>query len=203
MREIDVRGSARISLGVRRYHAWPMLQEQRVDAHVGQMMRVYCCVWGPPAPGVAWRITWHDAGEGDAGDCQHGAKRRWPALKRALDAAEEAHLCLLTSRDVRLEAQLAASEHADLTPREELRVKACDLLEGYEHALVDVAMGNHLAVPVVDAYAKGLRQHVEAMEDDDVAALAEYQQRSPLMKRLVTICERARAASDYGPREVT
>lgn len=190
--ERDIRSSSRNSLGVRRYHVWPtMLQEQDVAAHTCHMMRIWWCVWGPIPPEVSTAILWHDAGEGDAGDVQFGAKRRFPELKRALDECEASHLGLLLATD----APDWGGHISDLTEQQRWRLKAVDLAEGYEHALTDVAMGNRLAIPVVDAYAVGLRQHADAAEEEDLQALDRYLRRS-WGQKLIAICEASRANTD-------
>lgn len=177
--DLDVRSSSRHALGVLRYHVWPGGGQQTVADHVGQMLRIYTCVWGPPSPEVTTAIVWHDSGEADAGDCQFSAKRRWPALKAALDECEEAHLRLLLSTDVLPEVREAVSEAIEaLSPRERWRLKACDLVDGYEYAMVRVAEGSALHLPVVDAYAGGLVQHCRQPAGgtlEDVEALARYQ----------------------------
>jgi hypothetical protein len=159
--EKDVRSSSRHSLQVRRYHCWPMLQDQRTDAHTLQMLRIYCCVWGPPSPIVSWNIIFHDAGEASAGDVQFQAKRDSPELKSAVDEAEEAHLELIweTDLDPAVQARRRDWHAAFLTHVEKWCIKAVDLVEGLEHALTDVAMGNRLAGPVVEAYTKGFHSH--------------------------------------------
>lgn len=156
-----VRSSSRNSLQLRRYHVWPMLQEQRTDAHTLQMLRIYCCVWGPPAPIVAWNIIFHDAGEGDAGDVQFGAKQRSPEFKAALDATEDAHRELLWETDLRPEilARRSQWDPKSLTPAESWCIKAVDFVEGLEHSLTDVAMGNRLAGPVVANYSDAFARH--------------------------------------------
>ena len=185
--ELDVRSSLRTALRVRRYHVWPMLQEQSVGEHTAQVLGAYWCVFGPPAPEVTTAILLHDAGEGDAGDNQYGAKRRYPELKAALDVAEAAQVRVVVDAT----AGLGADPHPQLTDRERWRVKACDLLDGWEHALTDVAMGNRLALPVVDAYASGLEDHLLKMPDDDRARVRTYCER-PWAKKLVKMYHAAR-----------
>jgi hypothetical protein len=156
------------------------------------MMRIYWLAWGPMSPEVSTAILWHDAGEADAGDVQFGAKRRRPDLKAATDAAEAEHLSLVLDTEAQHDGGWALPK---LTERERWRVKAVDLAEGYEHGLVCVARGNHLMVPVVDAYAGGLAAHVRgaptAVPSDDVERLAAVH-RTKFWRHMVAACEAAR-----------
>lgn len=181
--EKDVRSSSRHSTQVRRYHVWPMLQEQRTDAHTFHMLRLYCLIWGAPSPGVTWHVVFHDAGEGDAGDFQYGAKRRHPRLKDVSDEVEGAHLMLLLETDM-----VDGAGPPGVTDQEWVRAKACDLLEGLEHSLVDYAMGNRLAGPVVHAYSTGLASHRDRMDAKDDLAVTRYLSR-PYHQKLWGIYE--------------
>ena len=148
-----------------------MLQEQGVDAHTFQMIVLYCLIWGPPPDSTTWYMVFHDAGEGDAGDIQFNAKRRFPKLKEASDEAEAAHLELLMS-------EVTEAENVPPPTRSEwARVKVCDLLEGLEYSLTDVAMGNRLAGPVVNAYAAALAKQLENMPTGDRDRVARYRNR--------------------------
>jgi hypothetical protein len=73
--------SARTAGGVQRYHTWPVLRPQTVAEHTWNVMRIWWQVYGPMSPQVSTYLLWHDAGEGQAGDVQFGAKRRYPELK--------------------------------------------------------------------------------------------------------------------------
>lgn len=186
IKEKEVRSSSRHALGVIRYHVWPMLREQRVDAHTCQMLRIYCCIWGPPSPEVTWAILWHDAGESDAGDCQFGAKRRYPELKAVLDHVEKVQTSLLMFTDVVSDRHPGSV--APPTDEEAARVKACDLLEGWEFALEDRAMGNRLASPVVAAYYGGLLDWLPRLTEKDREVVDRYMTR-PYARHLREINE--------------
>jgi hypothetical protein len=82
--------SARTAGGVRRYHTWPVLRPQTVAEHTWHVMRIWWQVYGPMSPAVSSYLLLHDAGEGQAGDVQFGAKRRYPELKASdlLEMAE-------------------------------------------------------------------------------------------------------------------
>lgn len=120
-----------------------MLQKQSVGEHSWQMYRIYCVIWGPPSAAAAELIMKHDAGEIGTGDMPLYAKRDDPVLKRQMDLAEHSQQALSGLLPV-----------LGTTDQEKWRVKMCDLLEGLEHCVADVAMGNSLAMPALQNYAE-------------------------------------------------
>jgi HD containing hydrolase-like enzyme len=128
----DVCTKARFAGGVKRYHTWPVLHNQTIGEHTWQVMRIYHQVFGPMAPEVSTFILWHDAGELVAGDHLGMLKTLVPEIKPYLDQVE---------RQAVAEMGGAVS---DLTDRFKWRVKACDLIDVYEHCTIELLQGNRL-----------------------------------------------------------
>ena len=147
---------------VRRYHTWPVLQQQTVGEHTWQVLRIYDTVWGPIPPHVTRFILWHDAGELVTGDVPFPMKQRNPALREAMAAADELAL-----------QGMRAPKCSWLTTVEQLRAKAADLCEMWQFGLVERALGNTLAQPIIDDISEALQQLL-AERIEDWAAMRNY-----------------------------
>lgn len=160
----EVRRSLRMAGGVERYHTWPIRKPTVADS-TWHVMRVYLQVFGSP-PATVWEyVLLHDVAEMGTGDVPFDAKRRWPALKSAVDHAEQEHLV-----DVGLVLPT-------LTDVEWRRFKACDLLEMYEFASTELLMGNALAGPVIDATKAALAGMEQALGREDYRAVCNHMER--------------------------
>lgn len=142
MRREAVVRSPRLAGRVRRYHTWPTLQDQTNADHTWHVMRIYWQVFGPLSPEVSTHLLWHDGGELAVGDPPFPTKARDPILKERYDLAERAAL-----REIA--GEMAARASAALSPTERLRCKVCDLLEMTEFGVLEMALGNTLAEPIV------------------------------------------------------
>lgn len=133
----SLRSKSRYAGMVKRYHAWPTIQQQTVADHTFHVLRIYMELFGAPNPAVLEHIVNHDLGELTAGDTPFPAKRIVPGLREAAEAAEK----------LGLEQQ--QKWLPDLTPAEMTKFKIADLLEMWEFATVELKMGNCLAGPIV------------------------------------------------------
>ena len=139
MNRADVVTSTRMAGGVKRYHTWPTLRTQTVAEHSWQVMRLFLELF-PDAVTVevlTW-ILWHDVAEIGTGDVPFPLKSRYPELKGILDEIEN---------DVTENMGIVWPE---LTPRQRLLVKVCDLLEMWEWGCEEMRMGNRYAEPICD-----------------------------------------------------
>jgi hypothetical protein len=173
--------SARTAGGVRRYHTWPVLRPQTVAEHTWHVMRIWWQVYGPMSPAVSSYLLLHDAGEGQAGDVQFGAKRRYPELKAILDRIESDQLQVIVGPDRALDIVGLYVPDRDL-----LRAKACDLLEMAEFAADEMLMGNRLASPIWTTIEGALVEHTRTMEKagDPVGARCASEHWADVHKRL-------------------
>lgn len=163
----DIVKNSRFAGNVQRYHTWPTINQQSVAEHTWQMLRIWFHMWGPPPPDVTVVIVFHDAGEVLAGDRPFMAKRRSPELKAILDKLE----------DEAVEEMGGPKAGLRLTPYDTLRIKFCDWLEMMEFGLVEMAMGNNLCQPVVNACSELIYSKIAQLSDEDRAALNNYMQR--------------------------
>jgi 5'-deoxynucleotidase YfbR-like HD superfamily hydrolase len=151
---------ARYAGEVLRWHCWPNTTPQTTGQHTWHVMRIYTEMFGLMAPDVSYYILHHDSGELNTGDLAHHVKAHNPELKKAMDTAERQGL------------EMIGIMLPLLTLREQLRIKACDLLEMAEYAVEEQLRGNQLMRPVTANIDWALYNHVEKMADsmyrDDV-----------------------------------
>lgn len=157
-----IMSSSRHAGGVRRYHTWPVLREQRIDSHTWQVMRIYVEIFGPPRPEVWKWLLYHDVAEIGTGDVPSDVKAAYPEIKTPLIKAEEDSLG-------RLGVTLP-----QLTEFEFLRCKVCDVLERWEYGKEEVALGNQFAEPIVAGALKAALAKAEEMSGPDRMAVRRY-----------------------------
>jgi 5'-deoxynucleotidase YfbR-like HD superfamily hydrolase len=121
---------------VKRYHTWPMLNQQTVGEHSARVANIYVEIYGMPRAEILYYCLNHDAGELWAGDVPFGIKRSLPELHDQMEIAEAQGLKML---DITLPT---------LTDEEKARVKICDLLEMWETGMYEEMMGNKFASPI-------------------------------------------------------
>ena len=122
---------------VARYSTWPTLKEQSTGAHSCRVAQIYCELFGLPRAEVLYYLLHHDSGELFGGDTPYGAKRAVPALKKAVEEAEEEG------------ARMLEITWPSLDEDERRRAKIADLAEMNEFGEIELAMGNKFAVPIV------------------------------------------------------
>lgn len=146
---------------VKRYHTWPVIREQTVAEHSFHIMRIYYQLFEMPAP--VWEyIMKHDLPEIGTGDVPFHVKRKHPAVKAAMDGAEEAW-----TSDMGM-------SWPNLTDIERRRVKLCDLLEMYEYGWEEFRRGNQYAWPIVLNTYKAVTAHASLMTLEEGAAAAKF-----------------------------
>lgn len=148
---------------VERYHTWPTVHRQTVGEHTWQCLRIYWQIFGPPAPEVTTYLIWHDAGELRTGDPPFPQKARNPVLKAAYDTMEHAAV-----------KSMGGPAHAVLPDQERIRCKIVDLLEMHEFGLVEMAMGNTLAQPIVDDTLEAVTQLLRQLPPADEERVDAY-----------------------------
>lgn len=163
MNRAQILASAYLAGRVERYHTWPTICHQTVGEHTWQILRLYCQIFGPPAPAVTEAIVWHDAGELVTGDPPFPVKARNPVLKAEFD---------------RIEAE-AVVAMGGVTPHlydgeDRVRIKCCELLEMHEYGRHEVLMGNRYAEPIVEDTLAALEELVLKLHDDDRARVRRY-----------------------------
>lgn len=133
----QLRRSSRHAGNVKRYHAWPTIQQQTVGDHTFHVLRLYIDCFGMPSQDTLYHIMYHDLGELSAGDTPFPAKRIVQGLR---EAAERAEILGLQLQDLTL---------PELTDQDRVRFKFCDLMEMWEFAVVEFYMGNRYAEPII------------------------------------------------------
>lgn len=145
MNRVEVVTSTRLAGQVRRYHTHPVLRQQTVAEHSWQVARVFRELF-PEAwcIEVADWIHQHDVPEIGTGDPPFPLKARYPELKA-----------------IYMEIESEVSESLglvwpELTPRQRLLIKICDLLEMWEFGQEEMMMGNRYAEPIVRGTASAV-----------------------------------------------
>lgn len=138
MQRDKIRYNARFAGSVRRYHTWPVLNQQTVADHTWHVMRICYQLWGPLPPEVSTYIIWHDALEIVTGDLPFPIKRDTPELAELLSVIDD-------------ETRVATGwPYVELSPLWKKRVKICDLIEMHEYGMVEYRQGNKFALPIVN-----------------------------------------------------
>ncbi len=120
---------------VKRYHTWPMHQQQSNGEHSAQVWRILKAIWPSCPAHVLEHAMTHDVGERVTGDLPYPTKAKSPELKRILDGMEhDAHNQM--SQTWRLPSPVT------LAPGEMAIFKLAEYIEMWECALDDVTMGN-------------------------------------------------------------
>jgi 5'-deoxynucleotidase YfbR-like HD superfamily hydrolase len=129
----DVQTIARFAGSIKRYHTWPVLHNQTTGEHTWQVFRIYWQIFGPMPEEVSTFILWHDAGELVTGDTPGMLKTAVPEIKQLLDRAERLAI-----------DEMGGSVELGVSAPTKIRVKACDLIDVYEHCSVELLQGNRL-----------------------------------------------------------
>lgn len=152
-----INNSARIAGGVRRYHTWPIHNEQTVAEHSWQLYRIYCQIWGPPKPAVGMYIIFHDIGEMRTGDAPFPVKLKNPDLKAELDRIEKLAVIEILGWPI----------HEGLTDYDYMLVKICDLIDMYEYGAEEWLKGNQFAKPIIVDTKKAALDYIRNLIPDD------------------------------------
>lgn len=129
-----------------RYHTHQCIKPQNVATHTWNIMRIYCEKYGSPGSHVWYYILHHDVAEIYTGDMPFLAKRGQPVLKKLLDEMESDAL------------EKMGIVMPELSEKERLQVKICDLLEMKEYAETEVQMGNWDMREVINNIDKALEK---------------------------------------------
>lgn len=139
--------SGRLAGQVRRYHTWPIINQQSVGEHSWQVLRIYFQIFGAVAlmPHITIWILWHDCGELVTGDPPYPFKAKNPEIKKAYDAAED------------IAVKSMGGFTPELSPHEKRKVKTCDLIDMLEYGQHEKMMGNQFAQPIIDDISNSIR----------------------------------------------
>lgn len=159
--------SARHAGNVKRYHTVATLRTQDVAAHSFHLMRIYYQIFGSIPGRIARALVTHDLGEIGPGDIPHTAKLLWPAIGDVSKAAEA---------DV-IENMGFEQENAP-HPDDRLRIRLCDMLEGWEFTLEEIMLGNGLIRWAHANYAEALAGAYRRLNPDDQTAVRNYMLKS-------------------------
>ncbi len=118
---------------VKRWHTWPMIQQDTVGRHSCRAALIYLELFGTPRSEVLVYILQHDLGELTAGDTPFYTKQMCPGLADEVWRAEKMGMLTL------------GVHQPSLTDDEYLECKIADLMETWETALIDYSMGNKYA----------------------------------------------------------
>lgn len=138
MKRSDIVTSTRHAGSVHRYHTHPTLRAQTVAEHSWHVMRLFLELFPEEVTvEVLTYILYHDVAEIGTGDLPFPVKASHPGLAEVMHDVEAE---VLDNMGIVL---------PDLTDRQRLLVKICDLLEMWEWGREEVTMGNRYAAPIV------------------------------------------------------
>lgn len=168
---VDQTRDPRMAGDIVRYHTWRTHQRQSVASHSWQILRILLAVWPDVRRDVLVYVTFHDVGEIATGDLPFPIKKNNARLKDEI--VYEEGMALLAM------GEWGVPGLPTLSPFETLLIKACEYIEMWEFALVEVEMGNMQCTLVrnrcIEAYEetmRGLRRI--ASEDTRCSKIADY-----------------------------
>lgn len=158
-----LRSMPRFAGMVKRYHAWPTLQQQTLADHSYHVLRLFQTLFPEyMCSDTVEYIIWHDLGELSSGDSPHPAKRNFPAYKAAMDEVEK-HGLLMFGKVL-----------PALSPNEAFAIKLCDLLEMWEFAKVEILLGNKTAQAIMLNIEHAIDQYDDPDNREFIAKVQEY-----------------------------
>lgn len=169
MRAESVNTHPRFALSVRRYHTWPVIQQQTIADHTLHVMRIYTQIFGPMSPELSTHLIWHDAGEKKTGDLPWPIKAENPDIGSRLKEIERQAVSDMVDTDTRKFLDLR-------TPTaDELRhFKIAEYIEMAEFGVVEMMLGNRLAEPIVTRMLECVQRAVTNIDRDYRPAVDVY-----------------------------
>lgn len=164
----SIRTDPRMAGAVRRYHTWPTIQTQTVAEASWNVARILMMIWdGATAPAIGHALM-NDCGELLTGDLPFPVKRDNPELKKMISDLE--------TQSFREQGILELAEPHNMAILWQKRVKICDMLEMWEFGLVELAMGNQYAHPIVDQTIEYVHRLCAewALSEDDTNRIRGY-----------------------------
>lgn len=149
---------------LRRYNTWAVHHEQTVGEHCWQVARIYEAIFGPASGAVERFIRHHDTAELIVGDPPFPIKKDNPDLKEIYNRLEAEAVPVLG---------IQGFDNIPVTEKE--KVKICDLIEMMEFGMVEVEMGNRLAVRIVTrTLTAALKMAHELLDNSDLENVKAY-----------------------------
>lgn len=128
----------RLAGEVRRWHTRPMVHDQTVASHSWNVARLVLAIHPSASRDLLVEAIMHDVGEGGSGDTPAYAKEQSPGLR------EESRRLQDSSR-LGMAIAWGVPSQRKLGDFEQWVLKTADLLEGWEHTLQELVIGNQLA----------------------------------------------------------
>lgn len=153
----------------RRFHTFPVLREQRVDAHSWQVAMLLWYIFGGREPGVRMELIMaaltHDMAEHKVGDLPSPGKR-WLDNEYTMVHKDDGDVRTFREAWGRMEQGIQADHGQNwecfLTDEEKEILKFCDVAEGALHCIRERALGNQL---IAEAF-HNFRKYVEEIVSD-------------------------------------
>lgn len=136
----------RLAGQVRRWHTWPMLQHETNAEHQWHTARILLAIYPACDRQLIIDALLHDCGEIATGDILGTAKERSPDLRATAEALEQA-----ANLSMMIPWGLPRTRTRD--QRQEVEnwvLKLAEVIQTWEFAKQEVAMGNRLAQEVAD-----------------------------------------------------
>jgi 5'-deoxynucleotidase YfbR-like HD superfamily hydrolase len=149
----------RMAGGIRRWHIWPVLQQQTVAEHSWNVARVLLAIW-PDAPReLIVEALFHDCGEIATGDPPSTLKRRYPDLREIYTKMEhEVRLGMVLPWGLPPPQQMTAAERWVL--------KLSDMIEMHEFVQSERLLGSRFATPIAQRLMEWMSAEIsEAPEE--------------------------------------
>jgi 5'-deoxynucleotidase YfbR-like HD superfamily hydrolase len=132
----------RLAGGVKRWHIWPVVQQQTVAEHSWNVSRILLAIYPECPTALLLEALFHDCGEIATGDPPSTLKQRHPTLRDVYSKMEyEARLGMVIPWGLPIPHQLL--------PEERWVLKLADLIEMFEYASLERRRGNQFMMDIV------------------------------------------------------
>lgn len=144
---------------VQRYHTWPTLNNQSIDAHSWHVMRIYYELWKEVPAYMFVYMLYHDVNELKMGDTPTYAKMKDPESAERAKKAEADATYSIIGQDLPI---LSEEEHR--------RFKIADILERWEFAHFERNMGNKYTYGIFENVHADLKRRNLTLYEKDIVA---------------------------------
>lgn len=160
-------GDPRMAGGIRRWHIFPVIQQQTVAEHGWNVARILLAMW-PEAPReMIVEALFNDTGEIATGDPPSTLKQRHPVLRDMYSKMEH---------DARVSMALPWGLPAPLTAKNEWArcLKMADMIEMMEYAASEIMLGNRYMRPIYHQLQDWVTTEIDQLPEPILTNAANY-----------------------------
>lgn len=146
----------RMGGNVKRWHTWPMIQQQSVAEHSWNVARILLAIWPDARGQVVVQAMFHDVEEVRTGDPPSRVKADDPELQLRYHEMEADTRNTMCNRFA-----LPRDMHDELSMVERWILKLADIAEMWEFCLQEMTLGNKFALGPRDRAGEALEKFLK------------------------------------------